>query len=97
MAGAHVGCEALAERLPELRPRLHLFGHIHEAHGLAIQEWERAGHILGAEKNQVVLSEGVPHTIFCNAAAWPMGKLVREPQTFGGGAFMPIIVDLRED
>lgn len=35
----HVGCEALAAELPRIRPRLHLFGHIHEAYG---QE-QRAG------------------------------------------------------
>ncbi|VDC02534.1 unnamed protein product [Peniophora sp. CBMAI 1063] len=97
MAGLNVGCEALAARLPELRPRLHLFGHIHEAHGLAVQEWEHAEKTLTTEKNKVELAEGVPHTIFANAASWPMGKLVREGQEFGAGAFMPIIVDLRED
>ena len=30
---AHVGCEALAARLPDLQPRLHVFGHIHESYG----------------------------------------------------------------
>lgn len=42
----HVGCEALAAELPRIRPRLHLFGHIHEAYG---QE-SRAGtlHVNGA-------------------------------------------------
>lgn len=96
-AGFNVGCEALAARLTELRPRLHVFGHIHEAHGLAVQEWEHAEQTLSIEKNKVELREGVPHTIFANAASWPMGKLVREPQEFGAGSFMPIIVDLRED
>lgn len=28
-----VGCEALAARLPDLQPRLHVFGHIHESYG----------------------------------------------------------------
>lgn len=31
---AHAGCEALRDRLPEVAPRLHLFGHIHEDGGL---------------------------------------------------------------
>ena len=31
--GRHVGCEALRVRVEQLAPRLHLFGHIHEAHG----------------------------------------------------------------
>lgn len=37
-----VGCEALRARLPDLRPRLHLFGHIHEAHGAHIHTWDPA-------------------------------------------------------
>lgn len=28
-----VGCEALTARLPDLKPRLHVFGHIHESYG----------------------------------------------------------------
>ncbi|WP_092020940.1 metallophosphatase domain-containing protein [Marinobacter zhejiangensis] len=31
--GQHVGCEALAERLTQLKLRAHLFGHIHESYG----------------------------------------------------------------
>lgn len=35
--GAHVGCEALAARLPTLRElRVHVFGHIHEAYGVEV-------------------------------------------------------------
>ncbi|KAL0955416.1 hypothetical protein HGRIS_001663 [Hohenbuehelia grisea] len=36
----HVGCRALAERLPLIRPRIHLFGHIHEAHGARVIDWD---------------------------------------------------------
>lgn len=36
----HVGCESLASKLPELRPRLHVFGHIHEGHGAHIHTWD---------------------------------------------------------
>jgi predicted phosphodiesterase len=32
--GRHVGCEELARALERIRPRLHLFGHIHEAYGV---------------------------------------------------------------
>jgi len=39
LRGEHVGCEQLLERVLELRPRLHVFGHIHEARG----QIERAG------------------------------------------------------
>ena len=31
--GRRVGCEELARALERIRPRLHLFGHIHEAYG----------------------------------------------------------------
>lgn len=37
--GSEVGCEALRARLPFLRPKLHLCGHIHEAHGAYIHPW----------------------------------------------------------
>ena len=32
--GDHAGCEALAERVAELKPKLHVFGHIHEGYGI---------------------------------------------------------------
>jgi predicted phosphohydrolase len=32
--GQEVGCEELTAALARLRPRLHVFGHIHEAHGV---------------------------------------------------------------
>ena len=38
-ASEHVGCPSLARRIAEVRPALHLFGHIHEGHG----ELERDG------------------------------------------------------
>lgn len=33
--GRRVGCEELSLRLEQVQPRLHVFGHIHEAHGQA--------------------------------------------------------------
>lgn len=42
LSGFKAGCEALRARLPELRPRMHLFGHIHEAHGAHIHTWDPA-------------------------------------------------------
>lgn len=35
--GSHVGCEELALALARIQPRLHVFGHIHEAYGLVRQ------------------------------------------------------------
>jgi predicted phosphodiesterase len=34
LRGEPVGCEALRDRVAQLRPRLHVFGHIHEAYGV---------------------------------------------------------------
>jgi len=39
VSGRRVGCEEMARRVAEIRPRLHIFGHIHEAAG----RWEREG------------------------------------------------------
>ena len=41
--GVFVGCEALAPRLEQIRPALCVFGHIHEARGAVIREWEDDG------------------------------------------------------
>jgi Icc-related predicted phosphoesterase len=32
--GRHVGCEELLQRVQQLRPRIHVFGHIHESGGV---------------------------------------------------------------
>ncbi|KAJ7636903.1 Metallo-dependent phosphatase-like protein [Roridomyces roridus] len=34
------GCDDLAARVQELKPRLHVFGHIHEAHGAYLHRWK---------------------------------------------------------
>ena len=36
--GQRVGCEALAEAVARIHPRLHVFGHIHEAYGTVTQD-----------------------------------------------------------
>ncbi|TFK64997.1 Metallo-dependent phosphatase [Pluteus cervinus] len=38
--GDDAGCEDLRSRLTELRPRIHLAGHIHEARGAHIHTWD---------------------------------------------------------
>ena len=37
--GSKAGCTSLNAYLPSLRPRLHVFGHIHEAHGAELRAW----------------------------------------------------------
>lgn len=34
ITGQHVGCEDLAERIRQVKPRVHICGHIHEAYGV---------------------------------------------------------------
>jgi predicted phosphohydrolase len=36
--GEHVGCEELRATLPRVRPRVHVFGHIHEDYGVLEQD-----------------------------------------------------------
>lgn len=38
--GELVGCPGLMERVELVRPKLHVFGHIHEAYGKKVQAWE---------------------------------------------------------
>ncbi|KAH9833841.1 Metallo-dependent phosphatase-like protein [Rhodofomes roseus] len=105
----HVGCEALAARLPALRPRLHVFGHIHEDHGAVLREWPAPGSPSGAplpdEGDAVAAgaasSRDAEQTVFVNAANWPMGPRACRPGggrvQFGEAPFQPVIVDLLDD
>lgn len=36
--GQHVGCEDLADELKRVRPRLHVYGHVHNAYGIVEKE-----------------------------------------------------------
>ena len=88
MSGERVGCEALASHISQLRPRLHLFGHIHEDHGAMIHKWPF--------DDQGNSSE----TVFVNGANWPMGRNTKTSSgsrvQFGTGPFAPVIVDLKD-
>ena len=37
----HIGCEALREHVVRRAPRVHVFGHVHEAHGEAVHNGTR--------------------------------------------------------
>jgi len=96
--GEHVGCEALTAHLPLLRPRLHLFGHIHEAHGAEIQTYPLSNFPSGptSGENMEAESKG-DSTVFVNAANWPSGPNVRRVNgklQFGGPGAQPVVVDL---
>ena len=55
--GVFAGCEALTPRLEQLRPALCVFGHIHEARGAVIKEWEDDGS--GRRKRTVYVNAAV--------------------------------------
>lgn len=102
-----MGCEALAARLPELRPRLHVFGHIHEDHGAEIREWpSQSTTTAAATQTQSgntaptaeALHDSKDRTVFVNAANWPQGVKAWTSSghmiPFGRGSYGPVIVDL---
>ncbi|PPQ73403.1 hypothetical protein CVT26_015795 [Gymnopilus dilepis] len=107
--GDNVGCPSLRSRLTSVRPRLHLSGHIHEAHGAYIHTWASANNFeppkvqnddTVVSTSQIISGEGGEETtVFVNAANWPMGpKASRKGVNpdFGKGAFQAVVVDLKE-
>lgn len=91
-------------RLASLRPRLHVFGHIHEDHGVVIHDWPSQGAAVKSNDNVTVTANETAseeRTVFVNAANWPAGRrawqssAVRTP--FGAGSFAPVIVDLLDE
>ena len=84
LSGEHVGCEALARTLPTLRPRLHVFGHIHEAHGAVVKQWD-------ADADTVCVN---PAAWPMGPRARGADGM---PVPFGTGPFSPVVVDLLED
>ncbi|KAJ7255352.1 Metallo-dependent phosphatase-like protein [Mycena rebaudengoi] len=68
---ARAGCLALSQRVNELRPRLHAFGHIHEARRAYVHLWDNSN-----EPGPSQLVDDLPageQTVFVNAAnsVWP--------------------------
>ena len=102
-----VGCGALRARLSYLSPRLHLAGHIHEAHGAYIHAWDTA-EPPSIQSDEIMLNDNIQdpslhHTVFVNAANSPSGERMRRnisrgifPTEFGGCGFQPVVVDLKE-
>jgi hypothetical protein len=97
-SGERVGCETLTAHLPLLRPRLHLFGHIHEAHGALIKTYPLS---TNSPSGPTTLNATEPdskadRTVFVNAANWPTGHIYRGPGKlqFGGPGCQPVVVDL---
>ncbi|THH10299.1 hypothetical protein EW146_g8415 [Bondarzewia mesenterica] len=95
----NVGCESLLARLPELRPRLHVFGHIHEDHGVQVGEWDARSPDDASLTEDSGEGGDNERTIFVNAANWPAGERSRQGSRipFAGNGFQPVIVDLLDD
>ena len=95
VSGESVGCASLEARLLTLRPRLHVFGHIHEDHGGVMRRWDSETEGLSADDS------GRHITVAVNAANSPLGpktRLAGSPgDRCGQGPFQPIIVDLLDD
>ncbi|KAJ7150948.1 Metallo-dependent phosphatase-like protein [Mycena crocata] len=99
------GCPALAARLPTLRPRLHVFGHIHEARGAYVHLWTNPDGVEAQSTTQIdegrdyeIVRDG-PQTVFINASNSPAGpNAVRDGEQVaaGGLGVQPVVVDLLE-
>ncbi|KAK2459250.1 hypothetical protein APHAL10511_008727 [Amanita phalloides] len=96
-----VGCETLAKRLPQLQPRLHLFGHIHEAHGAHIHTWDNAKPTCPiAQSYHAIKNTGNavgPQTVFVNASNLSYPSYGRNHVPFGGPGFQPVIIFVSGD
>ncbi|KIM84996.1 hypothetical protein PILCRDRAFT_66965 [Piloderma croceum F 1598] len=96
---SRAGCPALLRHLGRMAnpPRLHVFGHIHEARGALVHQWDPNPNLDPQAAVSTVDREGWKETIMVNAANQPAGahrmsNQMRVP--FGGPGFQPIIVDL---
>jgi len=92
-----VGCDSLLNALPRIRPRLHVFGHIHEGRGALIRQYMNDGSL----EQPDIFSGAIPttrHAVFVNAANAPAGSNGQwpdgSPKQFGDYGFQPIVVDL---
>ncbi len=91
-----MGCEALRARLSFLKPRLHLFGHIHEAHGAYIHTWTKDD-FSGQEEPPTVQNvdtdsgDDLPVSGEAQSAAWEREREVegKETTVFVNGANYP--------
>lgn len=97
LRGEAVGCPTLLTHLAQLRPRLHVFGHIHEARGATIHSWD-ANPVVEEGRGEKSGSSNST-TVFVNPANQPMGaKAVRNGRwaKTGSKGWTPIIVDIRD-
>ncbi|KIL66547.1 hypothetical protein M378DRAFT_160538 [Amanita muscaria Koide BX008] len=105
-----VGCKTLSSRLPQLQPRLHTFGHIHESHGAYIHSWDKTspscpvvqsyGKILKTLTNPDGEERRANKTVFVNASNLPTASQWNPSAhrlPFAGPGFQPVVVDLKDN
>ncbi|CCA76331.1 hypothetical protein PIIN_10326 [Serendipita indica DSM 11827] len=69
--GARVGCRELWKKVQSVRPKIHVFGHIHEARGAVVKYWDEED----ATGTPVTGDLGQRRfTVFVNAATYPTYK-----------------------
>lgn len=61
--GIQCGCPAVARKIEQVRPALHVFGHIHESHGAVVREWKKED-LVEVEGGE----EDAGRTVYVNAA-----------------------------
>ncbi|KAG8949737.1 hypothetical protein FRC04_008277 [Tulasnella sp. 424] len=97
--GVHAGCPTLLNRITELKPRLHVFGHIHESRGSRVQRWENIDKLPEPAADRPSQSTS---TVFVNAANSPVAStfgpeangIYGQRIPIGGPGWHPIIVDM---
>ncbi|KAH7927053.1 Metallo-dependent phosphatase [Leucogyrophana mollusca] len=98
--GGHVGCPALLSHISRMQkpPLLHVFGHIHEAHGALAHPWVVDPALPSESLEHLGLNESPRETVMVNAANLPLGPKARtlwgRRIPCGGIGFQPVIVDL---
>ncbi|KIM31767.1 hypothetical protein M408DRAFT_327204 [Serendipita vermifera MAFF 305830] len=105
--GVLAGCAALKSRVEQLRPAIHIFGHIHEDRGAIVQEWPDSDATNttttatgsgdeATQENPSTRRKQRKFTVFVNAAVQPgfQNKSLMTPGT-SGYHYPAIIVDIR--
>jgi Icc-related predicted phosphoesterase len=59
MEGIDAGCPALRARIAEIKPLVHIFGHIHEAHGLTVLDGTHYHNVSSLDRDYKVANKPV--------------------------------------
>jgi predicted phosphohydrolase len=67
--GSTVGCENLLRAVSRARPRLHCFGHIHEAYGAKVIRWKDNRQLIGADAIEAQFPQ---RNVYPKSSNWSM-------------------------